>query len=74
MKPKLDSHRVMELTKLVDYALQKGKPATHFRLFERLYLSALVLETYLGKPTPKTMRLLRMQFINLSNIAGERYR
>jgi hypothetical protein len=35
MKPKLDSHRVMELTKLVDYALQKGKPATHFRLFER---------------------------------------
>ena len=33
-----------------DYAVQKGKPSTHFRLFDGLYLSSIGIGTYLGKP------------------------
>jgi aryl-alcohol dehydrogenase-like predicted oxidoreductase len=40
--------------KYVDYAIQKkGKPATHFRLFEDLYLSSIGIGTYLGEITAK---------------------
>ena len=38
--------------KYVDYAIQKkGKPATHFRVFEDLYLSSIGIGTYLGEIT-----------------------
>lgn len=38
--------------KYVDYATQeKGKPATHFRVFEGLYLSSIGIGTYLGEMT-----------------------
>lgn len=38
--------------KYVDYAIQKkGKPATHFRVFEDLYLSSIGIGTYLGQMT-----------------------
>ncbi len=36
--------------KYVDYAVQKGKPPSHFRLFEGLYLSSIGMGTYLGEP------------------------
>ncbi len=39
--------------KYVDYAVQKGKPATHFRVFEDLYLSSIGIGTYLGDITAK---------------------
>ncbi|MGA9152229.1 MAG: hypothetical protein WBZ36_16765, partial [Candidatus Nitrosopolaris sp.] len=40
--------------KYVDYAIQKkGKPATHFRVFEDLYLSSIGIGTYLGEITAK---------------------
>ena len=38
--------------KYVDYAIQKkGKPATHFRVFDDLYLSSIGIGTYLGEIT-----------------------
>ncbi|HET7147293.1 MAG TPA: aldo/keto reductase [Candidatus Nitrosopolaris sp.] len=38
--------------KYVDYATQKkSKPATHFRVFEDLYLSSIGIGTYLGEMT-----------------------
>ena len=38
--------------KYVDYATQeKGKPATHFRVFEGLHLSSIGIGTYLGEMT-----------------------
>ncbi len=38
--------------KYVDYAIQKkGKPATHFRVFDDLYLSTIGIGTYLGEMT-----------------------
>ncbi len=38
--------------KYVDYAIQKkGKPATHFRVFDNLYLSSVGIGTYLGEMT-----------------------
>ncbi|HMH09845.1 MAG TPA: aldo/keto reductase, partial [Candidatus Nitrosopolaris rasttigaisensis] len=38
--------------KYVDYATQqKGKPASHFRVFEGLYLSSIGIGTYLGEMT-----------------------
>ena len=38
--------------KYVDYAIQKkGKPATHFRVFDDLYLSSIGIGTYLGEMT-----------------------
>lgn len=40
--------------KYVDYAIQKkGKPATHFRVFEDLHLSSIGIGTYLGEITAK---------------------
>ena len=40
--------------KYIDYAIQKkGKPATHFRVFEDLYLSSIGIGTYLGEITAK---------------------
>jgi aryl-alcohol dehydrogenase-like predicted oxidoreductase len=33
-----------------DNAIQKGKPATHFRLFDGLHLSSIGMGTYLGMP------------------------
>ena len=36
--------------KYLEYAVQKGKPTNHFRLFERLYLSSIGIGTYLGNP------------------------
>ena len=35
----------------LEYALQRGKPSAHFRLFEGLYLSSIGMGTYLGQPT-----------------------
>lgn len=35
----------------VEYALQRGKPTAHFRLFDGLYLSSIGMGTYLGQPT-----------------------
>jgi aryl-alcohol dehydrogenase-like predicted oxidoreductase len=38
--------------KYVDYAMQeKGKPASHFRIFDGLYLSSIGIGTYLGEMT-----------------------
>ncbi len=38
--------------KYVDYAVQKkGKPSSHFRLFDGIYLSSIGMGTYLGQPT-----------------------
>ena len=38
--------------KYVDYAIQdKGKPASHFRIFDGLYLSSIGIGTYLGEMT-----------------------
>ena len=37
--------------KYTDYAIQKGKPATHFRVFEDLCLSSIGIGTYLGEMT-----------------------
>ncbi len=34
----------------VDYAVKKGKPFSHFRLFDGLYLSSIGMGTYLGQP------------------------
>ncbi len=34
----------------VEYAIQKGKPAGHFRLFDGLNLSSIGMGTYLGQP------------------------
>jgi hypothetical protein len=34
--------------KYVEYAIQKGKPSSHFRNFEDLYLSSIGMGTYLG--------------------------
>lgn len=34
----------------VEYALQRGKPPAHFRLFDGLYLSSIGMGTYLGQP------------------------
>lgn len=40
--------------KYADYAIQKkGKPATHFRVFEDLHLSSIGIGTYLGDITAK---------------------
>jgi aryl-alcohol dehydrogenase-like predicted oxidoreductase len=36
--------------KYLECAVQKGKPTSHFRLFERLYLSSIGIGTYLGNP------------------------
>ena len=36
----------------------KGKPASHFRLFDELYLSSLGIGTYLGKPTKEDDQLM----------------
>jgi aryl-alcohol dehydrogenase-like predicted oxidoreductase len=35
----------------VEYALQRGKPTAHFRLFDGLYLSSIGMGTYLGQPS-----------------------
>lgn len=34
----------------LEYALQRGKPSAHFRLFDGLYLSSIGMGTYLGQP------------------------
>ena len=34
----------------VEYAIQKGKPSGHFRLFDGLNLSSIGMGTYLGQP------------------------
>jgi aryl-alcohol dehydrogenase-like predicted oxidoreductase len=36
--------------KYLECGVQKGKPTSHFRLFERLYLSSIGIGTYLGNP------------------------
>jgi aryl-alcohol dehydrogenase-like predicted oxidoreductase len=36
--------------KYVEYAIQKGKPSSHFRLFDGMYLSSIGMGTYLGQP------------------------
>jgi aryl-alcohol dehydrogenase-like predicted oxidoreductase len=35
----------------VQYALQRGIPSAHFRLFDGLYLSSIGMGTYLGQPS-----------------------
>ncbi len=35
----------------LDYAIQKGKPSSHFRNFDGLYLSSIGMGTYLGQPS-----------------------
>lgn len=42
--------------KFLDYAVQKGKPSTHFRLFDGLYLSSIGIGTYLGNPNKQDDR------------------
>jgi aryl-alcohol dehydrogenase-like predicted oxidoreductase len=37
--------------KYAEYAVQKGKPSRHFRLFDGMYLSSIGMGTYLGQPT-----------------------
>jgi aryl-alcohol dehydrogenase-like predicted oxidoreductase len=37
--------------KYLDYAIQKGKPSSHFRNFDGLYLSSIGMGTYLGQPS-----------------------
>ena len=45
--------------KYVDSAVKdKGKPASHFRLFDELYLSSLGIGTYLGELTQQDDRLM----------------
>ena len=34
----------------MEYAIQKGKPSSHFRLFDGMYLSSIGMGTYLGQP------------------------
>ena len=34
----------------LEYAIQNGKPTSHFRLFDGLYLSSIGIGTYLGNP------------------------
>jgi aryl-alcohol dehydrogenase-like predicted oxidoreductase len=34
--------------KYLEYAIQRGKPSSHFRLFDNLYLSSIGMGTYLG--------------------------
>jgi aryl-alcohol dehydrogenase-like predicted oxidoreductase len=47
----INGHATLEGTKkYLDYAIQKGKPFTHFRQFDGLYLSSIGMGTYLGKP------------------------
>jgi aryl-alcohol dehydrogenase-like predicted oxidoreductase len=36
--------------KYADKAIQKGKPASHFRLFDGMHLSSIGMGTYLGRP------------------------
>ena len=35
--------------KNIEFAIQKGKPASHFRIFNNLYLSSIGMGTYLGQ-------------------------
>lgn len=35
--------------KYLEYAIQRGKPSSHFRLFDNLYLSSIGMGTYLGE-------------------------
>lgn len=51
MKLYTDYYPLAETKKYVDYAVQKGKPASNFRLFDRLYLSNIGIGSYLGKLT-----------------------
>jgi aryl-alcohol dehydrogenase-like predicted oxidoreductase len=37
--------------KYVEYAIQRGKPSSHFRIFDGLYLSSIGMGTYLGQLT-----------------------
>jgi aryl-alcohol dehydrogenase-like predicted oxidoreductase len=37
--------------KYVEYAIQKGKPSSHFRIFDNLSLSSIGMGTYLGQPS-----------------------
>ena len=37
--------------KYVEYAIQRGKPSSHFRIFDALYLSSIGMGTYLGQLT-----------------------
>jgi aryl-alcohol dehydrogenase-like predicted oxidoreductase len=37
--------------KYVEYAASQGRPRSHFRLFDGLYLSSLGMGTYLGQPS-----------------------
>jgi aryl-alcohol dehydrogenase-like predicted oxidoreductase len=37
--------------KYVEYAIQKGKPSSHFRIFDDLSLSSIGMGTYLGQPS-----------------------
>lgn len=37
--------------KYVKYAIQRGKPSSHFRIFDGLYLSSIGMGTYLGQLT-----------------------
>lgn len=48
----LSGHATPEGTKkYLEYAVSKGKPASHFRQFDGLYLSSIGMGTYLGQPT-----------------------
>ena len=39
--------------KYMEYSIQNGKPANHFRSFDGLYLSSIGMGTYLGEPNAK---------------------
>jgi aryl-alcohol dehydrogenase-like predicted oxidoreductase len=44
--------------KYVKYAVQKGKPSSHFRLFDELHLSSIGIGTYLGQPNTEDDNLM----------------
>ena len=47
----LNGHATSNGTKkYLEYAVQKGKPTNHFRIFDGLYLSSIGIGTYLGNP------------------------
>ncbi len=48
----LSGHATSEGTKkYVQHATSRGRPPSHFRLFDGLYLSSIGMGTYLGQPT-----------------------
>ena len=68
----LTGHATPEGTKkfLENAVKNKGKPADHFRVFDKLYLSSIGMGTYLASLIRKTIILWRTLFMTLSSQAG----